>query len=96
MIKVIYATLAVTFIFIMLQSYAIENPAVFNKFDSSLRRLDSMTVKTREQVICLYEHREHNEHTIDSLSNVIKTIKKVNTYKASVVHDTVFVAVDPD
>ena len=96
MIKVIYATLISVFIFIILQSYGIQNPAVFNKFDASLKRLDSMTVKTHEQVICLYERRVYNERVIDSLTNVINTIKKVNTYKASIVHDTVFVAVDPD
>ena len=96
MMKVIYATFTAVFIVIMLQSYAIENPNIFNELDSSLKRLDSMTVKTQEQVVCLYEHHDRNEHTIDSLSTVIKNMKKVSTRRVSVVYDTVYVAADPD
>jgi hypothetical protein len=94
--KVIYATFTAVFIVIMLQSYAIENPNIFNELDSSLKRLDSMTVKTQEQIVCLYEHHNRNEHTIDSLSTVIKNMKKVSTRRVSVVYDTVYVASDPD
>jgi 16S rRNA C1402 (ribose-2'-O) methylase RsmI len=55
-----------------------------------------MTVKTQEQVVCLYEHHDRNEHTIDSLSTVIKNMRKVSTRRVSVVYDTVYVAADPD
>lgn len=96
MMKVIYATLTAVFIVIMLQSYAIENPDIFNELDSSLKRLDSMTVKTQEEVICLYEHHNRNEHTIDSLTTVIDHMKHTNIRKVSVVYDTVYVAADPD
>jgi hypothetical protein len=94
--KVIYATLTAVFILIMLQSYAVENPNIFNELDSSLKRLDSMTIQTHDQVVCLYEHHERNERTIDSLNNVIGNMKKVKLRRSTIVHDTVFVAVDPD
>jgi hypothetical protein len=94
--KVIYATLTAVFILIMLQSYTVENPNIFNELDSSLKRLDSMTLKTQEQVICLYEHHEHNIHAIDSLNTVIDNMKKVKLRKATVIYDTVYVAADPD
>ena len=94
--KVIYATLTAVFILIMLQSYAVENPNIFNELDSSLKRLDSMTIETQEQVICLYEHHERNERTIDSLTTVIHSMDTKSLYKTEIIHDTVYVAADPE
>jgi ABC-type oligopeptide transport system substrate-binding subunit len=92
--KVLYATLTAVFIILILQSFSNDNVNVFKSLDSSIRRTDSIVCETKKHVNYLNEHHTKDMNEIDSLKQVLNTMKRIEPVRVyTIVHDTVVVQI---